>query len=298
LAALALLAYASLESVTPLAGAVRQLDASAGAAARLEDVTVRPPSVHDPARPRPLPRGGDLEVGHVRVRFDEGGPWVLDDVSLRLRAGERLAVVGPSGAGKTTLARLLVRFRDPDAGVVSLGGVDLRELAQEDVRHVVRLAGQDAHLFGGSVRANLALAAPEARPADLRAALAAVGLGDGLETLPGGLDTPVGERGAAVSGGQRRRIAAARVLLADARFLVLDEPAAHLDADGRERLLRALVGSAGERGLLVVTHALEGLDAFDEVIVIERGRIVERGPEATLRAAGGRYASLAAADGG
>jgi ABC-type transport system involved in cytochrome bd biosynthesis fused ATPase/permease subunit len=285
LAALALLAFASLEGVMPLADAAQHLDASANAARRLERITDARPSVVDPDRPDPLPADGDLELRDVRVRHQAAGPPTLDGVDLRLTPGRRMALVGPSGAGKTTLARLLVRFGDPDGGAVALGGVDLRRLRQEEIRRAVRLGGQDAHLFATSVRANVELGRPRA---------GAAGLTDWVGGLPEGLDTPVGEHGAEVSGGQRRRVTAARLLLADARFLIFDEPAAHLDREAAERLLRELAAAAGSRGLLVITHTLAGLDAFDEVLVLDRGRIAERGTDAQLRLAGGRYAALAA----
>ncbi len=292
LAALALLAFASLEGVVPLATTAQHLDTTAQAAARLEQVTVAGAAVADPAAPAPLPSGGELALHDACVRFAPGGPWALEGVSLRLAPGRRIAIVGASGAGKTTLARLLVRFLDPDSGSVTLGGKDVRGLRQAELRRAVRLGGQDAHLFAGSIRANLLLARPDAGEEDLHAALAAAGLEDWAGELDAGLDTAVGEHGGALSGGQRRRLAAARLLAADARFLIFDEPAAHLDAVAAESLLRALAAAAGERGLLVVTHALSGLDAYNEILVLEEGRIAERGTDAELRAAGGRYAAL------
>jgi ATP-binding cassette, subfamily C, bacterial CydC len=271
LAALALLALGSLEGVAPLATAARHVDGTATAAARLEEITSVGPPTPDAAQPTPVPASGDLEIHGVSVR------GILDDVSLRLPAGRRVALVGPSGAGKTTLARLLVRFRDPDDGSVTLGGVDLRRLRQAELRRTVRLAGQDAHLFATSIDLNLRLARPDATADELRAALDAVGLGPWLDTLAGGTDTAVGRHGTELSGGQRRRMAAARLLLADARFLIFDEPAAHLHPAAAERLQRSLPAAAGDRGLLLITHTLAGLDGFDEVLVLEGGRITGRG---------------------
>jgi len=275
--------------------AAQSLDACARAAGRLEEVTTAVPPVVDPPAPVPLPPGDPLTVEDVRVRFAPDGRWVLDGVSLAVEPGRCLALVGPSGAGKTTLADLLVRFRDPDAGAVRIGDVDLRDATQREVRAAVRLAAQDAHLFATSLRSNLALADPAADDRALAAALGRVGLGAWLAGLPGGLDTEVGERGARVSGGQRQRIAAARLLLgATARFLVLDEPTAHLDPAGARDLLAELARTAraAGQGVLVITHVLDGLDAVDEVLVLERGRIVERGAHADLLARGGPYAAL------
>ena len=185
-----------------------------------------------------------------------------------------MALLGPSGCGKTTLAELLVRFRDPTAGAVLLGGVDLRDAGQDDVRDAVCLGSQDAYLFAGSLRENLALARPGATEADIERALARVGLGPWLASLPDGLATTVGEQGAKVSGGQRRRIVTARLLLSPARFLVADEPAAHLDPDAAAALLGELAREAASgRGVLVIAHERHGLDRFDEVLTLRDGRL-------------------------
>jgi thiol reductant ABC exporter CydC subunit len=265
LAALAFLAMAAVEGVATLPAAARRLRSCAEAAARLAEVTDAEPSVVDPPEPRGVPGGGALELRHVRVRYGSDEPWILDGVDLRIEPGRLVALVGPSGAGKTTLAHLLVRFRDPDAGSVTLGGVDVRELAQAELRHAVVLAAQDAHLFTTTIRANVRLARPDATDPQIRAALCDAGLGAWLATLPDGLDTMVGEDGERVSGGQRQRIAVARALLADARFLILDEPVAHLDPAGVAGFFGDLHRIARGRGVLVITHARDGLEGFDAV---------------------------------
>jgi ABC-type multidrug transport system fused ATPase/permease subunit len=183
-----------------------------------------------------------------------------------------VALMGPSGAGKSTLAQLLVRFRDPDAGSVRIDGIDLRELAQDDVRRAVTIA-QDAHLFNTTLRENVLLARREATAEELWAALEAAGAAEWVRTLPDGLDTLVGEDGGVLSGGQRQRIALARALLSDARFLVLDEPTAHLDAVTAESVMRAIVTGAGERGVLVITHSVLGVELFDEVLELRGGEL-------------------------
>ena len=256
----ALLTLAVFEGVRALPAAADQLVATDEAAARLEELTDREPSVQDPPAPGAFTGETVLAVEQVRVRFGDG-PWVLDGVSLELRPGQRVAVVGRSGIGKTTLTHLLVRFRDPDEGRVTLGGRDLRELAQDDVRRVVALGGQDAHLFATSIRENVRLARPEAEDDEIVSALRRARAWEWVSSLPDGLDTDVGDEGALVSGGERQRIALARAFLSGASLLVLDEPTAHLDDATADALLDDLLDAGDGVGLLVVTHALRGSTA-------------------------------------
>jgi thiol reductant ABC exporter CydC subunit len=273
LASLAFLTLAAFEGITPLPAAARRLRACAEAAHRLERLCRRRPSVTDPAQPRPLPTSGNLVLEGVRVRYGPEDPWVLDGIELTIAAGRRIALRGPSGAGKTTLAQLLVRFRDADAGSVSIGGVDLRDVAQDDVRRAVVLGTQDAHVFNTTVRENILLARRDAGEAEIWQALEAAGAGEWVRGLPHGLDTMAGEDGGLLSGGQRQRIALARSLLADSRFLILDEPTAHLDPDTAREIMHDLVAGAGDRGLLVITHGTIGLEHFDEILELRAGRI-------------------------
>jgi ATP-binding cassette, subfamily C, bacterial CydC len=274
LAAVILLSMAAFEAVRPLAAAAAGIDACGAAATRIEDVLAAPVAVADPAVPVDLPADGALELRGVRFRYRDDGPWLLDGADLRLVPGRAVALLGPSGCGKTTLAELLVRFRDPLAGDVALGGVAVRDAAQDDLRAAVCLGAQDAHLFAGTLAENLALANPAATPAELERALARVGLGRWLASLPDGLQTAVGEHGAKVSGGQRRRIAAARLLLSPARFLIADEPAAHLDADGAAALVGELAAEArAGRGVLVIAHEPHGLECLEEVFTLRDGRL-------------------------
>jgi ABC-type multidrug transport system fused ATPase/permease subunit len=198
-------------------------------------------------------------------------------VNFTIPRGATTAIVGPSGAGKTTVTNLLLRFLDPDGGRVTLAGRDLRDYRAEDVRRRFALAGQDAHLFDSTIRANLLLAKPGASDDELRAALERARLTDWIESLPAGLDTVVGEEGARMSGGQRQRLVLARALLADAPVLLLDEPTAHLDPGTAERLMDDVLDATEGRTVLLITHRTEGLDRMDEVVRLDAGRIQSPG---------------------
>lgn len=290
LAALVLLTMGAFEAVAPLGAAAASIDACGAAALRIEAVLDREPPARDPATPLPPPPTGDLTLRAVRYRYEDWsvehsrvcisdqspatGPWVLGGVELRLEPGRAVALLGPSGAGKSTLAELAVGFRDPVAGSVALGGVDLRDLAGEEVRAAVRLSPQDAYLFTTTLRDNVAIGRAGASDEEIVEALRAVGLGEWLASLPEGLATEVGEAGAKVSGGQRQRIAAARLFLADARFLIFDEPTAHLDPEGAVELHRRIAErAAAGPGVLTITHETAGLDAYDEILRLQNGRV-------------------------
>lgn len=272
LAALAFLFLGAGEAIAPLPGAARRLRACLTAAGELEAVTGRVATIADPAHTMPLPPRGPLQMRDVTFGY-AGEPVVLDGVDFSVGAGQHVALVGPSGTGKTTLAELLVRFLDPIGGRVTLGGVDLRDLAQDDVRRAVLLCDQDAHLFNTTVRENLLIGRRDATEAELWAALAAVELELFVAGLPGGLDARVGQQGELVSGGQRQRLAVARALLSDTRYVIFDEPVAHLDAPLARRVMANVLAACEGRGVLVITHAVSALEGFDEVISLQRGRI-------------------------
>ena len=269
IALLALLALASFEAVQPLPEALRQLGATVAAGRRILELTDREPRVVDPAEPLAAPRAPfTIELEDVHARYGPDEPPALDGLSLRLEPGKRVALLGRSGAGKTTVVNLLLRFIDPERGRVTLAGRDLRGYRQEDVRAAVAVAGQDAHLFSASIRQNVRLARPEASDAEIEQALRAARSWDWVRALPAGLDTSVGEEGRELSGGQRQRLVLARALLVEAPVLVLDEPTAHLDRATAERLIADAFAAAGERCVLLITHRPEGLDLADELVVL------------------------------
>jgi thiol reductant ABC exporter CydC subunit len=273
IALLALLALASFEAIQPLGEAARELGETVAAGRRLLELIDREPAVTNPDEPLPLPAAPfTVALEGVRARYAPGEPPALDGFTLKLDPGRRIALVGPSGAGKTTVTNLLLRFLDPERGRVTLAGSDLRAYRQEDVRSAIAVAGQDAHLFSTTVRDNVRLARPCASDEEVEQALDAARIGDWVRSLPDGLDTRVGEQGRELSGGQRQRIALARALLADAPVLVLDEPTAHLDEPTAERLLEDILSASGERSVLLITHRPEGLDLVDEVVVLDGGK--------------------------
>ncbi|MEU6809582.1 thiol reductant ABC exporter subunit CydD [Streptomyces sp. NPDC046831] len=285
MAVVVLTPLASFEAVLGLPLAVQYRQRVRRSAERVQEVLDAPEPVREPQRPRQAPASPfplvvqDLTAGYAGQDRD-----ALTGLRLTLERGRRIAVVGPSGSGKTTLAQVLLRFLDTRAGTYTLGGVDASALDGDDVRRLVGLCAQDAHLFDSSVRENLLLARKDASEAELRDALARARLLDWADSLPDGLDTLVGEHGARLSGGQRQRLALARALLADFPVLVLDEPAEHLDLPTADALTTDLLAATEGRTTLLITHRLAGVEAVDEVIVLDEGRVVQRGAYAELAA--------------
>ncbi|KKD09592.1 thiol reductant ABC exporter subunit CydD [Streptomyces sp. WM6386] len=288
MAVVVLTPLAAFEAVLGLPLAVQYRQRVRKSAERVYEVLDAPEPVREPEQPREAPASPfPVVVRGLSARYAGQERDALAGLDLILTKGRRIAVVGPSGSGKTTLAQVLLRFLDAEAGSYTLGGVDAYALDGDDVRRFVGLCAQDAHLFDSSLRENLLLAKKDATEDDLRDALGRARLLEWADELPDGLDTLVGEHGARLSGGQRQRLALARALLADFPVLVLDEPAEHLDLPTADALTADLLAATEGRTTLLITHRLAGLEGVDEVIVLDEGRVVQRGSYAELAAVAG-----------
>jgi ATP-binding cassette subfamily B protein len=279
---------------------------------RVFEVLDLPPLVRDPDDPRQVPEGGlsvafqDVDFtyptgaqvglasleGVAREESVHAGEPVLHDVTFESAPGALTALVGPSGAGKSTIIALLARMYDPTSGSVRIGGIDLRDLTTADVRAEVGVVTQDAHLFHESIAENLRYARPEATDTDLIEACRAAQIWDFIESLPDGLDTVVGDRGYRLSGGEKQRIALARLFLKAPRVVVLDEATAHLDSESERRVQLALDTALQGRTSVVIAHRLSTIRRADQILVVDDGRIVQRGTHEELLAAGGMYETL------
>jgi ABC-type transport system involved in cytochrome bd biosynthesis fused ATPase/permease subunit len=276
LAVLPLAVIGTFEAVPAVGAAATRLGEVRAAGGRLVELAAVPAPVSDPADPVHLGEGvPGIEISACRLRYGDDLPWALDHLDLVLAPSGRLGVVGPSGSGKSSIVNLLMRFWPAAEGRAALGGVALEHLTQAEIRSTIGLLAQDADLFAGSIRANIALGRPNAGEEEIAEVLRVAQLRSFVERLPDGLATPVGERGTRVSGGERQRIALARTLLAGGTVWVLDEPTAGLDGPTGERLLDDVMAASARRGVILVTHRSNELAHVDEVAVLRAGRVVE-----------------------
>lgn len=301
LAMLALFSLATFEAVAPLPMAFQQLESTLTAARRLFAIVDTEPAVPEPPGPAPRPTDNGLVIERLRFRYPSQGSskangdvalasqpsasherLTLDGIDLALPPGRRVAIVGATGSGKTTLFNLLLRFWSPESGSIRLGGVPLERFPGEDLRGRIALVSQHTHLFDASIRENLLIAAPDAPQGRLEQACETAQIHDFIAALPEGYETWVGETGVRLSGGQARRIAIARALLRDAPILLLDEPTEGLDAVTERALMDAVQRLMVGRTVLMITHRPVALAEMDEILVLDQGRVLERGTHAEL----------------
>jgi len=289
---LALGTFSSFEALFPLALVPHHLEQNRAAADRLLELIEAEPTVKNSGALSPKPEGLDLAFQEVCFRYDPNEPWALNHLSFRIPNQGKMAIVGPSGAGKTSVVNLLLRFWEYDEGRIDLGGYSLREYTQEDARSFIGVVTQRTHLFNATIRENLLLAKPEGTDEELIRASQQAKLHDFILSLPQGYDSYVGEGGFKLSGGQRQRLAIARVFLKNAPILILDEAMAGLDPLTEREVMDEVYQLMEGRTTLVITHRLTGLDGMDEVLVLDRGQIVERGKHEELLQHEGLYRRL------
>ncbi len=279
-------ALAAFEAVAPLPQAFRLVGGMTESAQRVFAIADRPPPIQEPERSPPRPAHLDLVLSNVRLRYHPDGPWALNGLTLAIREGEHVTIVGRSGAGKTSLLNLLLRFADYQEGSATIGGFDLRTIRGDDLRSLSSVVSQRTHLLAGSIRDNLRIARPAADDTALLRALEAAQLAAFVRALPEGLDAQVGEGAARLSGGEARRLTLARAILRDAPFLLLDEPTEGLDPATGAALNADLVRFGAGRSVVLVTHRLDSVGLSDRIVVLEAGRAVEDGTYGYLRVHG------------
>ncbi len=273
-----------------------EIQRAAGATERLVELLHAADAVQDPPVPVPLPRpvAGRITFEDVTFHYPaRPGAAALNGITLDVAPGETVALVGPSGAGKTTIIQLLQRFYDPESGAVRIDGIDLRDMARSDFRRAIAMVPQDPAIFATTARENIRFGRPEATDAEVEAAARAAAAHEFIAALPQGYDTQVGERGVMLSGGQKQRLAIARAILRDAPILLLDEATSALDAESERAVQEAVERLAQDRTTLIVAHRLATVKKADRIVVFDQGRIVASGTHDSLVAEGGLYARLA-----
>lgn len=270
---------------------------ASGAVSPIAELLAAAPLVNEPQRPKPLPKHTDICFDSVAFSYGDDARPALSSVSFTVEENEFVALVGPSGAGKSTVISLLLRFFDPQAGAIRIGGTDIRDLPLDTLRSLVSVVSQDTYLFHGTIADNLRLARPSASLADIRVTAQAAHIDAFIMSLPKGYETEIGERGAHLSGGQRQRIAIARALLKDAPILLLDEATSSVDPRNEKAIQDSLDALARRRTTLVIAHRLSTIRKADRILVMAEGRIVEEGPHDQLERRGEHYSRLMLAQG-
>ncbi|MES9850582.1 MAG: ATP-binding cassette domain-containing protein [Candidatus Thiodiazotropha sp. L084R] len=291
LAMLALFTLASFEAIAPLPLAFQSLGEQLAAAKRIFNLVDRQPIVQEPTEEMPLSTDLTLNLFKVSYHYPQNQTGI-NDISLLLSPGKKVALLGPSGCGKSTLVQLLLKFRSPDKGRLSLGGIKYEHLSGETIRSYISVSAQQAQLFNTTIRKNLLLANPDADQHQLETACRLALIHDFIEAQPDGYETEVGELGIRLSLGEARRLTIARALLKQAPLLILDEPTEGLDNLTARQMADNIIHHCPDRGILWITHNLSGLDSMDEILIMQKGAIVERGKSADLTAKGGLYSRM------
>lgn len=274
LALIPLTAIATFEAVQPLSQAFQQLDGSLTVGRRLFEVIDSPPAVHEPTHASPAPTDFSISFDQVRFAYQPDDPPALNGISLSMRHGERLGIIGPSGSGKSTLVNLLLRFWDVNEGQICVGGHDVRDYHADDVRSLIGVVSQQVYLFNATLRDNLLLANPDATDEQIAAACQQAQLADFIGNLPAGYDTLIGENGLLLSGGERQRLAIARVILKNAPILILDEATANLDVLTEQNIMAALEAFMAGRTVLIIAHRPSVLEFAQRIIRLENGHVI------------------------